>query len=53
MENNPAFWEWLKNRNKVDQPQEQPRLELDLPVAPKPPQGDAEVAERGVWIIEL
>lgn len=58
MEKNPAFWEWLRNRNKVVQPQEQPRLELPLPMyAPstekKEEGGESENDTRGVVIIEL
>lgn len=49
------FYRWLKERDSVKQVREQPRVELELPLAPQPSKTQESQNEdnRGVTVIEL
>jgi hypothetical protein len=54
--NDPEFWEWLNNKDKVAEIQEQPRLELPLynPSSSNAPASkEKDDVERGVCIIQM
>lgn len=53
MKDDPKFWEWLRNRNKVVHQEQQPRLELPMPPRAAPPKEAAEETDRGVCVIEI
>ena len=52
MDKDPKFWEWLRNRDKPAQKEEQPRLELPMPDA-YPRETEPDRTDRGVCIIEV
>jgi len=52
MDKDPKFWEWLRNRDKPAQKEEQPRLELPMPGA-YPRETEPDRTDRGVCIIEV
>lgn len=52
MDKDLKFWEWLRNRDKPAQKEEQPRLELPMPIV-SPRKSEPEQADRGVCIIEI